>query len=147
MNELPAELFDIVEPVHAAAQKSHEFLLIGIALALLISVLAMTRWWLQNKDRLRTLRHLRDLRHDFTAGRVTARVLAYAIAAELKSCMQTHRLHANLVLLVRKDTPRDAWRNFIERLDSLRYQPGQELDPAQAEAILREAAGWARPSH
>lgn len=145
MNELPAELFDIVEPAHAAVQNSHEFLLIGIAIALLISVLAITRWWLQNKDRLRTLRHLRDLRCDFTAGRVTARVLAYAIAAELKSCMQTHRLHANLVL-VRKDMQRDAWRNFIERLDSLRYQPGQELDAAQADAILREAVGWARQS-
>jgi len=146
MNELPAELVDIVEPAQMATQGSQNALVLVAAIVLVISVLAVLRWWLQNKDRRRTLRRLRHLRHEFSAGRVTSRVLAYAIAAELRTRLQTTRLHPAHPIGARDDTQRDAWRDFIARLDTLRYQPGMKLDSAHVDVMVRAAIYWARRS-
>lgn len=140
------ELADIVEPVQAMAPGSQDELIIATVLVLVICGLAMMRWWLQNKQRRRTLRRLRQLRRDVSAGRMTARELAYAIASELRSCLQTYRLPTAYPLLVRNELQHAAWCSFVARLDSLRYQPSSELDPAHVDALLREAAAWARRS-
>ncbi len=140
------ELFDIVEPVQAAAQGSHQSLLIATAMLLVSSVWVGLRWWLKNKNRLRTLRQLRRLQRDFAAGRATSRTLAYAIAAELQRCLQTNRVCTARPVAARNDTPRDGWSSFVGQLDTLRYQPGRELDPQHVAALLREAAYWARRS-
>jgi len=146
MNEFPVELADIVEPVQAATQGSQDWLILVATLVIIISVLAVVYWWLQSTSRRRTLRRLRRLRHDFVAGRVTSRALAYAVALELRSCLQIQRLGTTHPVLARDEPQRSAWHSFVARLDTLRYQPGNELDPAQVDALLREAAGWARRS-
>lgn len=144
MNELPAELVDIVEPAPAAIQGSQAAQVIVITVVLLIGAFVITRWWLKNQDRRRTLRQLRRLRLDFSAGRVTSRALAYAVASELRNHLQTNRLNLNHPVAARDDTQRAAWHDFITRLDILRYQPDNALNPAQIDAVVREAADWAR---
>ncbi len=144
MNELPVELADIVEPVQILSQNSQHPGLLMIALGLGIAVLAALYWWLRNKRRWRTLRRLRQLRHACIAGRMSARELAYAVALELRGGLRIHRLQ-NIHPLLQADDRRCAdWHSFIARLDTLRYQPGGESRPAQVDAMLREAAYWAR---
>lgn len=146
MNDLPAELFDIVEPVQAVTAGSNNLLVITLAMALVASVLVLTRWWLQNKERWYTLRRLRRLQRDFTAGAMTARTLAYAIAAELCRRLQTHRLRSTQPIAGLNEAQANAWRNFVARLDRLRYQPGRELNPQQVDVLVREAVDWVRRS-
>lgn len=138
------EFADIVEPVQIAAQTSQYGFSIVTGLVLAIGALAVMRWWLRSKPRRHTLRRLRQLRRDVGAGRMTPRELGYAIASELRDCLQTHRLRTVYPLAVDEELRHADWRNFVACLDSLRYQPGSELDPAQADALLREAAAWAR---
>lgn len=144
MNELSAGLADIVEPAQVVTQGSHASLVMVIAIVLFISVL-IVRWWLLSKDRWRILRRLRRLRHDFTTGLVNTRELAYAVAFELRSGLQIHRLCTTSPVRIGDESQR-AWCDFVARLDILRYQPGSELDPTQVDALLREAADWARRS-
>jgi len=144
MSELPAELVDIVEPAQVATQASPVWLIIVIAIVLLVSVLAVMRWWLHGKARRRTLRRLRQFRVEFATGRVSPRALAYAVAVELRTCLQTHRVSTNPPATVRSDAQRTAWCSFVARLDLLRYQPGSDLEPEQVSALLRDAAHWVR---
>jgi hypothetical protein len=144
MNELPAELIDIVEPAQMLPQAPQYALVMVAVIAVLGVILGVARWWLKNKNRRRTLRGLRRLQRDFSAGRVTARALAYAVAAELQRYLKTNRLHAHHPRAARDDTQRAAWRSFVARLDTLRYQPGNNPDPAQLDALVRDAASWAR---
>jgi hypothetical protein len=144
MNELPAELIDIVEPAQMLPQAPQYALVMVAVIAVLGIILGVARWWLKNKNRRRTLRSLRRLQRDVSAGRVTARALAYAVAAELRSYVQTHRLHANYPKVTDNDTQRAAWCSFVARLDTLRYQPGSNPEPAQLDALVRDAADWAR---
>jgi hypothetical protein len=144
MNELPIELVNIVEPVQVVTQAPHYGLLIMTLVALAIGSLAGVYWWLKNKHRRRTLQRLRRLQRDFRAGRVTAHALAYDVAAALRNYLQSHRLHANQIKEAGNDSQRAAWRSFVARLDTARYQPGHELNPAQVTELLREAAVWAR---
>ena len=84
------------------------------------------------------------MQRDVNAGRVTARALAYLVAAELQRYLQTHRLQANHPKLIGDDTQSAAWRSFVARLDTLRYQPGNHPEPAQLDALVRDAVSWAR---
>ena len=145
MNELSAELADIVEPLPVVTQGSHAWLVMVIAILLLFSVLVIVRWWLHSKHRRRTLRRLRQLRRDVSSGHMNTRALAYAIAFELRAGLQTHRL-STLPVKIGDESQRNAWHVFVSRLDILRYQPGSELDPTQVDALLREAISWARRS-
>ncbi len=145
MNELSAELADIVEPLPVVTQGSHAWLVIVILIMLIFSVLVIVRWWLRSKHRRRTLRRLRQLRRDVTSGHMNTRALAYAIAFELRTGLQTHRL-GTLPEKTHDESQRNAWLDFVSRLDILRYQPGSELDPMQGDALLREAMAWARRS-
>lgn len=147
MNDLPVELADIVEPAQVLSQSSQHGDMLAIALALIISVLAALYWWLRNKRRWRALRRLRQLRHACIAGRISSRQLAYAVALELRNGLQIHRLCKIHPVLAPDDRRCAAWHSFIERLDTLRYRPGSELDPVQIDMILREAAHWARRLH
>lgn len=147
MNELSAELADIVEPLPVVTQGSHAWLAMVIAILLLISVLVIVRWWLHSKHRRRTLRRLRQLRRDVSSGHMNTRELAYAIAFELRTGLQTHRLGTLPKKKTHDESQRNAWQAFVSRLDILRYQPGGELDPTQGDALLREAIAWARRSH
>ncbi len=145
MNELSAELADIVEPLPVVTQESDAWLVIVMAILLLISVLIIVRWWLHSKHRRRTLRRLRQLRRDVTSGHMNTRALAYAIAFELRTGLQTHRL-GRLHEKSHDESQRNAWQAFVSRLDILRYRSGSELDPTQGDALLREAIAWARRS-
>lgn len=144
MNELPVELADIVEPVQVVTHVPHYGLLILTVAALAISSLAGVYWWLKNKHRRRTLQCLRRLQREFRAGHVTAHALTYSVAAILRSYLQSHRLHANQIKASGNDIQRAAWRSFVVRLDTVRYQPSHELSQAQVAELLREATDWAR---
>ena len=144
MNELPVELADIVEPAQVLSQSSQHGGMLVIALASIIGVLAALYWWLRNQRRRRMLRRLRQLRHACITGRMSPRELAYAVALELRRGLQTHRLQKTHPLLQADASRCVDWHNFVTRLDILRYQPGGDSGPGQIDALLREAAHWAR---
>ena len=56
MNELPAELIDIVEPAQMLPQAQYYTLVIIAAITALVVILAVVRWWLKNRNRRCTLR-------------------------------------------------------------------------------------------
>ena len=145
MNKLSTELADIVEPLPVVTQGSQVWLVVVISIMLIFSVLVIVRWWLHSKHRRRTLRRLRQLRRNATSGHMNTRALAYAIAFELRTGLHMHRL-GTLPAKIGDESQRNAWHAFVSRLDILRYQPGSELDPTQVDALLREAADWARRS-
>lgn len=143
MNELAAEIVDIVEPVHIIAQGAAVWLWVLIALLGVVSALAVTAWWFKNRDRLRSLRRLRQLRREFSSGQMTTHTLAYRLAAELCKRFAIHRLSSIQPVSLRATQQRDNWCAFVAQLDRLRYQAGCELDPLQADALLRDAYDWA----
>lgn len=138
------ELVDIIDPAPPAAAASTSitwFVACAVLLALLV---AIAMWWRHNAARRRAMRRVRRLRREVARGGISAREIAYRVAADLRVGLRTPRLRAGAAPVA--DSPKDqqAWRELVARLDKLRYQPGAQLDATQIDLLLRDGASWLR---
>ncbi len=139
MNEL-ADIIDPTSPITAADTSVAWSMALVVLIALIAAVVV---WWRRNAARRRALRRVRQLRIDVAHGRISARELAYRVAAELRSGLRTPRLRATDAPAV--DSARQqSWRELVAHLDVLRYQSGAQLDAAQLNRLLRDSAHWLR---
>ena len=85
------------------------------------------------------LRRLKQALHD---GSLAQHELAYLLAAELRGRFGVQRLGAECVGAAQKE----AWAEFLERLDALRYRPAHALEPSEAEQLIADAQQWVERS-
>lgn len=138
MNPPDANLIDIVppappplvehEPAYAAA---------GVVLALALAAMALA-WWYRGRTKRQALKRLRRLKRELHDGSLAQHELAYLLAAELRVRFGVQRLDAECVGAARQE----AWAQFLERLDALRYRPDHTLEQADAERLVADAERW-----
>lgn len=137
------ELADIIEPVAPAAAVTGSYApWIAAAIVAVVVPVMLAVWWRARTPRARARRHLRRLRREVARG-IGARELAYRVAAELQVGLEVRRLQTE------RPPPhaaahQPAWREFVTRLDTLRYQPAAQLDAAERDALVRDGARWLR---
>lgn len=134
MPETPALPYDILPPpTPAPLPADHTWLIMGaVAAALLALTLLLHRFWRRRHCR-RAQGALRKAEAAYRAGALDARQAAFAIARALMDGWQLHHLRAG------QDAPTE-WRDFLARLDTLRYTP----DDAEVAPLFGQAHRWLR---
>lgn len=138
MNPPDASLIDIVPPAPPPLVE-HEpaFAAAGVVVALALAAMALA-WWYRGRTKRQALKRLRRLKRALHDGSLAQHELAYLLAAELRGRFGVQRLAAECVGAARQE----AWAQFLERLDALRYRPGHALERAEAEQLVADAAQW-----
>lgn len=144
MNEIAIELADIIDPAPAAAAAGPGITWLVACVMLLALAFACAVWWRRTSTRRRALRRMRRLRRDVARGGIGARDLAYRVAGELQASMRTARLRASAAPGAESAARQREWREFVARLDALRYRPGAQLDTAQLRRLLHDGTHWLR---
>ena len=141
-----ADLIDIVEPVPPpVAEHASAFAAAGVVLALALAVVAVA-WWVRGRKRRQLLKRLRQLKRALEDGSLAPHELAYLLAAELRGRFGVNRLGAAPVPACLGARRGEAWANFMERLDALRYRPAPALERHDAEQLVADAERWVENS-
>lgn len=136
MADIPALPFDIIEPaMPPAPPPDYSWAMLIAALALL----ALLAWagvhWARTRRRRLGRRRLKQAQQAFSAGQLSAREAAFAVADALRTGLGLQRITAA--------ASRDArWHAFVQRLDRLRYDAA--ADPSELGPLFAEAASWLR---
>ena len=138
MNPPDANLIDIVPPAPPPlVEHESPFAAAGVVVALALAAMTLA-WWYRGRTKRRVLKRLRRLKRALRDGSLTQHELAYLLAAELRGRFGVHRLGAECVGAARQE----AWAQFLERLDALRYQPDHALERHEAEQLVADAQHW-----
>jgi hypothetical protein len=144
MNPPDDNLIDIV-PLVAPPVVEHEpaFAAAGVVVALALAVLALA-WWYRGRKKRQALKRLRRLKRALHDGSLAQHELAYLLAAELRGRFGVRRLGAAPAFV--GAARQEAWAEFLERLDALRYRPAHALEPSEAERLVADAQHWVERS-
>lgn len=144
MNELAVDLADIVDPVAPLAATPVNIAWFVVPAVLLALIIAIAVWWRRSTPRRRALRNVRELQRNFSHGALTVRELAYGIAETLRMYLKLHRLRASAIPNVTDAAQQQAWRELVQRIDVLRYQPQADCSAAEIQHLIRDSATWLR---
>jgi len=141
-----ADLIDIVEPAPPpVAEHAPAFAAAGVVLALALAVVAVA-WWVRGRKKRQVQKRLRRLKQALQDGSLAEHELAYRLAAELRGRFGLNRLGAAPVPACLESGREEAWADFVERLDALRYRPAHALERAEALRLVADAERWVEGS-
>lgn len=144
MDEAAGALIDIVQPVMPpVAETAMPVLpaLIVCVVLLLAGVVAWRRW---RKSGRRAQKRILKLRNDYQSGRLDARAAVYLLAAELQRALQLNPLAPAQLPQAMSATDIPAWKSFVSRLSSLRYEPQSGNGVQDIAPLFDQANVWLR---
>jgi hypothetical protein len=136
VTEIPLLPFDIIEPaMPPLPPPDHSWAVAAAAVLAVALMLSLILHWRRTRWRRLARRKLARARDAFASGGLNGQAAAFAIAEALRTAYRVSHLK-----LTDETDPR--WREFIVRLDELRYRrPDQAIDAGE---LFSEAAHWLR---